>query len=180
MNKLITSFTLAFLFFSILASVFEGGGGTAATLLTNLASSSDTSIEVDSTQGFMSSGVIFCQGEKMLFADTTATEFTGLTRGYEDTAPKAHPPGAYVYNEDAGILNTALGFTPAAIAASNGFLSVALIPWNFFTITMPRLILWNFNFFQGDLVIIQIILQVVSIGFYMAFVINFLYILKPK
>ncbi len=156
----------------------EGGGGMAVTTLTSNITAVTNSIPVTSTQGFMSTGVIFIESEKIAYTTMNTTNFNTITRGYEDTTARPHPQydkyghNTEVYNEDAGIINGALGFNPAAIAASNGWFAIVLIPWDFFTITMPRLILWNFSFFQGDLIMVRYILMAISIAFYVMFAIQ--------
>lgn len=172
MNKLVASFVVAFMLLSIVCSIFDGGGGLVSTSLTASVTSADVNWAVDNTTTFLGTGILFCEDEKVLYASTNATHFIGLTRGYEETDAAAHYIGRVVYCEDAGIVNAALGFNAAAIAATSGYAAAVLIPWKFFTITMPRLVLWNFNIFTGDLVIVRYLLMGLSICFYIAFAIN--------
>lgn len=172
MNKLVSAFVVGFFLLSVVSSIFDGGG-TGTTMTANLVTADEAaSITVVSTDGFLTTGIIFIGNEKILHANTDATHFLGLTRGYENTPAKAHLAGSMVYTEDAGVVNAALGFNPAAVAVKYGFWSAVVIPWNFFTITMPKLMLWDFGFFTGDLLLFRYVLMIVSIGFYITFAIQ--------
>lgn len=172
MNKLVSSFTLAFILLSVMFAFLEGGGGMVATKLTLPMSISSTNMTVISTAGYMNNGVVFVESEKIGYSNKTATTLSGLLRGYEGTTARAHSTGKVVYNEPAGVINAAMGFNVAVLAASNGWLSMITIPFNFFTITLPRLVLWDFPIFYGDWIVIRYVLMALSIGFYIAFVIN--------
>jgi hypothetical protein len=63
-------------------------GGT--TLLDGSITDSDTTITVDSTDGFSTKGVILIENEFIWFTGKTATTFTGCTRGRNDTVAAAH------------------------------------------------------------------------------------------
>jgi len=62
---------------------------TEAVLRLNL-SSAATTVPVDSTASFPSSGTIQIENERIAYTEKTATSFTGCTRGYGGSSPAAH------------------------------------------------------------------------------------------
>lgn len=176
MNKLVTSFVVAFSLLCIFCAFLEGGGGIVVTTLTAPMTATEiASITVDNTTGFMSTGILFIENEKVSYTGIPdTTHFIGLGRHAEDTTAKPHKTGVTVYNEPAGVLNTALGFNTGVISASGSKLALIAIPWNFFSITLPKLLTWNFWIFQGDLIIARYVLMSVSIAFYVVFAIQLL------
>ena len=55
-----------------------------------------TTITVDSTSGFDSSGTIYINGEVITYTGTSSTTFTGATRGANGTTASAHDSGVQV------------------------------------------------------------------------------------
>lgn len=49
-----------------------------------------TTVAVNSTSGFPPAGALNIEGERLHYAGTTTTEFTGVTRGYEGSTAAAH------------------------------------------------------------------------------------------
>lgn len=70
------------------------------TTLTGAHSSSVTTITVASTTGFPSAGIIVVNNEAMLYTGTTATTFTGVTRGYLNTVATSHANADTVASRD--------------------------------------------------------------------------------
>lgn len=66
------------------------------TALGSALTSSATSMTVDSTTGFTSTGELSVGSEKITYTGLTATTFTGLTRGYNGTTAAAHAIAATV------------------------------------------------------------------------------------
>lgn len=167
MNKIIAGYTVLFFILSMLSSFIDGAVGAAsATDLTAGITATDNVLNVTDTEGFLSvGGVLMAGNEKMSYTGSTPLTFTGVNRGIEGTEATAHAIGDMVYAEDAGILNYALGFSVISTAVPGGIASVAMIPFNFLTITVPKLVLWDYSFFSGDFIIIRYILMAVSIGF---------------
>ncbi|MFA7121387.1 MAG: DUF2341 domain-containing protein, partial [Bacilli bacterium] len=60
------------------------------TILRLSLASDATTVPVNSTASFPSSGTVQIEGEKIAYTEKTATSFTGCTRGYAGTAPAAH------------------------------------------------------------------------------------------
>lgn len=126
----------------------------AVALAANVTEAEVASIEVASTEGFLSADYIIINEEKILYTATDATHFLNLTRGHDDTKAAAHTAGTMIYTADASAINSALGFSVAATSDSMGLWAVVTIPFFFLTRTLPHIVMMNFNFLTGNLAII--------------------------
>ena len=168
-----SAFTVAFVLLAILSAIMNGANAMAATELTLGVDDTIGTLEVTTTNGFLdTNGIVFVGNEKIEYTALTALTFTGCDRGIEDTEAEAHVAGVLVYNEDLGVINYALGFNFVRVANNAGWTALFDIPWKFVTLTAPKLLLWNFSFFTGELVLVRYVLMTVSIGFYIAFAIQ--------
>ena len=61
-----------------------------ATLLNGAINSSATTITVDSTTGFSSTGTLYIESEQITYTGTSSTTFTGCTRGANSTTAASH------------------------------------------------------------------------------------------
>ena len=154
MSKLITFFLFLFTGATMLSAIMEGGGGVLAIELETTIDADATTVEVASTTDFLSSDYIIIGNEKIRYTNTTATDFTGCTRGYDDTTATSHVAGTMVYSPEGSAVEGALGFNVAATTDSMGLWSVITIPFFFLTRTLPNIIQMNFSFLSGDLAII--------------------------
>ena len=143
----------------------HGGGGIVAAALASDVTATDTTISVASTTDYLSTDYILIEGEKIHYAGLTSTSFTGCTRGYDETTAVSHEAGALVYTADASAINNALGFNMAAQQDSVGWLSVLAIPFNFFVITVPRIIRMNLEFLVGPLAVVGWVWLCMAAGF---------------
>lgn len=171
MAKAIAFMLLLYFGMALCVGVLAGGGGYAATSLTEAVDEDDTTLKVISTDGFLDTdSVEFSNGEKVLYTGTTAPPFdvfiafTGCTRGYEDTTAIAHAVGTMIYTTSAGTVNNAMGFNIAATVDSMGLWSIITIPWNFATKTIPRLLMMPYQLFREDLVIIAVVLVIIQMA----------------
>ena len=73
-----------------MASVFKTTTNLGATQLNGAISASATTITVDDTSSFASSGQIGISGEVITYTGKTSTTFTGCTRGTNNTTAEAH------------------------------------------------------------------------------------------
>lgn len=73
---------------------------------------SDTTITVDSTTGFDSSGDIVIEDETIAYTGTTATTFTGCTRGSGDTTAVTHDDNSVVAQFTGGGVPNSVFRTP--------------------------------------------------------------------
>jgi len=162
--KLIMFFTFSFVGASILTGILAGGGGLATTLLNGDINDVVAVITVDSTDGFLAADVLTIGDEEIAYTGKTDTTFTGCTRGYNGTTACTHDDNVNTYTSNASVVNSALGFNVASTAATFGALSVVVIPFNFFTKTLPQLVSWNFSFLTGDLAFVAYFFFAISIG----------------
>jgi hypothetical protein len=164
MAKLIMFFAFSFVGASILTGILAGGGGLAVTQLNGALTDVAVVINVDSTDGYLANDYITIGDEIILYTGTTATSFTGCTRGVDGTTACAHDDEENVYTTYASVINSALGFNVASTAATYGAFSIIALPFNFFTKTLPHLIAWNFEFLRGDLAWVAYFFFAMSIG----------------
>jgi len=174
MNK-INFFTLLFLVAGIIASVADGTGSMATTRLNGNITDAAVAITVDSTEGFLAADFVVIGNEWIYHTGKTAISFTGCTRGYNDTVPSAHLNDAYVYCPETNVWNSALGFNITETGTTGGTIGLATIPLNFFRITLPRLVTWDFNFLKtGNMQYVRLVLQIISIAFVIMIVLQIL------
>jgi len=170
MAKAIASMLLLYFGMALCIGILAGGGGYAATSLTEAVDEDDVTLEVVSTNGFLDTDYVeFSDGEKVLYTGTTTPPldifaFTGCTRGYGDTTAIAHAAGAMVYTTSASTVNNAMGFNIAATVDSMGLWSIITVPWNFATKTVPRLLVMPYQLFTDDLMIFDVILVIIQMA----------------
>jgi len=164
MLKAVASWMVLFVIFTIINGIYENGGGLAATKLDGALSNNATTINVESTVGFLTADAIVIEEEKVTYTGKTATSFTGCTRGYQATDAMTHEDGRFAYTLSTNILNQSLGFNIMSTGATVGVVSVIGLTWNFMWEALPNLVIWDFAFLQGQMVILRVILMAVSIG----------------
>ena len=143
MTKTVTFFLIMLVGCSILGAIMQGGGGIVVTDLTSDITATDTTIAVTSTVDYLGADYVIIGEEKILYSGTTATSFTGCTRGYDGTDAEAHSTGALVYTADASSINNALGFNIAAVQDTMGLWGTITIPFRFLFQTLPRIARMN-------------------------------------
>ena len=144
-HKLLATFLLAFIGWSYLVAVMQGGGGVASAELSSNITAAATTIPGD-TSIFATTDIIAIGTEKILYTGKTDTTFTGCTRGYDGTTAATHEAGARIYTTEASVLNDALGFNLAVSIESGGYWGVVMLPLRFFINTLPHLVILNVNF----------------------------------
>lgn len=158
-HRLLITALIIFIGTSFLAAVMQGGGGIVYTQLTADIDEDDTVWNVVSTELFNTQAdVIRCGNEKALYSSKNATAFTIYERGYDGTTPEALEAGRHVYTTEAGILNDAFGYNMGVSIETAGAWGLVMLPINFFTNTLPHLVVLNANLFKegGALSIIAI------------------------
>lgn len=148
MHKLLVTFLFVFIGCSILAAIMQGGGGIVSTTLTANITAEDMTIPVESTALFNNQDILRIGNEKVLYSSTTDTAFNVHTRGYGETTAEPYEAGRRVYSTEAGALNDAFGFNLGVTIETGGALALIQLPLNFFTKTMPHLIVLNANLFS--------------------------------
>ena len=116
--------------------------GSASTTLNGAITNSATTLIVNSTTEFPSAGTLIIDAENMTYTGSTATTFTGVTRGANATTALAHLDNAII-SMTAAALNltgysaaaqlrkthtssTATAFTSTITAATDGVIELAL------------------------------------------------------
>jgi hypothetical protein len=90
--------------------------------LTAALTTSTTTVTVNSTTGFPSSGRITIDAEQINYTGTTATTFTGCTRAQGGTTAAAHTSGNAVYPATTASAAVAAGDTTITVGSTTGFL----------------------------------------------------------
>ena len=165
MSKLISFFLVMLLGTSILGGIMKGGGGIVAAPLASDMTATDTTITMADTRDYLTADYVIIEGERITYSGKTATTLTGCTRGCNDTTASSHETGALVYTADASGINNAVGFNLGAQQDSIGWVAVLAIPFNFFVITVPRIIRMNLEFLTGPLAIIGWVWICMAAGF---------------
>jgi len=158
-HRLLLTALIIFIGTSILAAIVQGGGGIVYTQLTADVDEDDMVWYVSDTSLFNSQAdVVRCGNEKAMYSSKNATAFIIYERGYDGTAAQALEAGRHVYSTEAGILNDAFGYNLGVSIETSGAWGIVLVPINFFTNTLPHLIVLNANLFKegGALSIIAI------------------------
>lgn len=167
MNKLLIFFMAGYLLVGTMVSWSEGGGGSTVTYLTAAIDDNDTTINVASTEGFFKYDYVVIGDEYIKYKDKTSTSFTGCERGYSGTTADAHSINSKVLSSQAEVLSGALGFNIAATGSTAGEISLPTFATKFFTVTLGRLVTWDFAIFKGNVFMeyVRVFLQILSIGF---------------
>lgn len=158
---------------SIMSAIMEGGGGLVATRLTTAHTEIVTTLTVANTDGFLKFGVVQMGNERVRYTNTTATTFTGCTRGYDNTDAVAHVAGRKVYSPESSALNSAVGFNVASTGATIGALDIPILIGQFFFTTVPRLISWDYAWLkEGNLQYLRYMFIAMSAGFMIYIALN--------
>lgn len=147
-HRLLVTFLIVFVGCSILAAIMHGGGGIVSTTLAADISENSTYVPATSTSLFANKDIITIGNERMLYTSKNSTGFNIYTRGYGDTTAEAHTAGRRIYTSEAGVLNDALGFNIAVEVETGGYWGIITMPINFFTRTLPHLVMLNVSFLQ--------------------------------
>jgi hypothetical protein len=170
MNKLLAGFSFAFIALTIISFMVEGQGGLAATRLTTDLSKTATTAIVASTNGFLAADLIRISDEYILYTGKTSTTFTGLIRGDNNTTAGGYTSGTRVYNRSTSVVNQMLGFNVSEAMSTVGPVDTVKLLKNFFFESLPKIIMWNYSFLEGELYTIPLayfkyMLYPLSIGF---------------
>ncbi|MBU1067419.1 hypothetical protein KKE60_06500 [Patescibacteria group bacterium] len=159
--------TLLFLACTMLSSFMEGAGGLVSTRVRGGVNSTATIIPADNITGFLSSDVIVIGDEEIAYGDveTTPMQFIDCERGYNGTEANTHIDGTKIYSSELSPINSALGFNVASTATTAGAFALVMIPYKFFTKSVPKMIMFDYSFFTGQLAYLQIFFQALGVGF---------------
>jgi len=161
---------LAFMFLivSIAGNVMAGEVDFARTRLTADITAADTTITVASTNGFPDTGIIVIRDERIGYASTSNTTFTGnpaqpLLRGTQNTDAVAHSTGERVSTVPGAMMNTAASYHIAVLADAAGLQAFLAMPVAFFQLIGSFFFL-PLGFLGTDLEILTVLWAVIGIG----------------
>lgn len=142
------------------------------TVLTVAIDEDDAVITVSSTNGFPDTGFITILDERIGYADTTATTFTGslaqpIVRGASDTDAVAHVVGENVRTIESSMLNQSMGYKLAVLTDASGLLAFVTIPFAFISLLASFFVL-PLSFMGTDLEILTYLWGILSIGIIVA------------
>jgi hypothetical protein len=140
----------------------------ASTHLTADITSASATINVVSTEGFRSPGILVIGSERIAYYKTSATTFIGtgfrpLVRGSSGTTATAHLSGATVRMPESALINDSLDYNIALISDSAGLMSFVTVPMAVWNIITDFLFL-PLTFLGTDLVIITVIWGLIALG----------------
>lgn len=166
-----------FVFGNMASAMVEGSTGLGATRLDGAIDDATGTITVDSTTDFLSAAtsglnILFIDGEQMIYGGISATQFTSVSRGENETKAKSHSDNATVYSAVPGRLNQLLAFQVAESDSSIGtFRTVVQLTGAIFT-ALPALISWDYSWMTGNYSFIRYMGYVLSatliLGFFLA------------
>ena len=146
-HRLVLTAFAGFLLVTVLGAIMQGGGGiVSAVLAQNITSNSTYIPATPDTTLFADKDIITIENESILYLSKNSTGFIVYTRGYSDTTPTAHAAGRRIYSQEAGVINNALGFNIAVEAETGGTIGLIMLPINFFTKTLPHMVMLNVGF----------------------------------
>ena len=178
MGKLLTFFAFVFAVATILSAVMEQEVAFATSSLEVAIDEDAATVEVVSTNDFLDSGYFWIESERLQYtAKNDATDvFTGVTRGIVDANEEggtatAHIVGTKAINEKANVLNTMLGYNRMATRTEIGIIEYPMFLWTILTVTVPKMITWDYSYLEGDLVLLKYtLLYAISAGFLISFI----------
>jgi len=153
----------------------EGTQGICVTKLSASVNATAITIPVDSTEGFpgatypVSQRYIVIKNECVSYVSTNATAFIDCERGRDNPrtgkqrVASAHSGNTTVMNVSSSAMNNLLAIFQAESSATFGTFA-ALIFSTAFWGALWQMLMWDYSFFTGQLIIIRIILMVVLSG----------------
>lgn len=173
--KAFAFFAFVFAVGTILCGIMEGTGGISVTGLSADVNDAAVIIDVNDTAGFPTAAYPESQrhiviGKEVIgYTATTATSFTGCTRGdthprtLESTDAAAHEEDVRVMNASASAINNLMGELEASSTSVFGTLTTLVFSTAFWG-ALWQALMWDYSFFTGQLAIVRIVLVVTLSG----------------
>ena len=167
MTSQMVFFGFLFTFGTILAFMMAGETAIVTSALSAAIDSDDTTITVDTTTGFLSRGNVVIGNEIIPYTGTTATTFTGVTRGGQDSEAASHPTGQRVYSEASGFINQVVGFNVLQTLADDGFFiggfkALVQLPRVLINV-ITKFAMWDFEYLDGHAAWVEIHIPVSAV-----------------
>lgn len=173
MGKGIMFMLFMWLMVCLAGSVMAGDLASAVTVLTSPLGTGDSTVYVQSTNGFSDSGTIVIGTETIAYSRKTATTFYGdplikpLLRGVQGTEEQAHATGSRVYTAPMALLNNVVAYNIIYMSNPEGVLAVVGVPIAFFQ-TLGGFFFLPLSFLGTDLQILSILWMVIAFGMIIA------------
>lgn len=178
-----------FLIISTAAGVSAGYNTYSACELYQAVTATDTTIYVTDTTGLSEPGVIVIEDELISYSVVTSAtvnslgvvtspgEIKGsfgqpLTRGSGGTTAAAHPMSAVVRSQEAGMINSALGYTIAQLSDSSGIMMFISLPLAFFRL-LGQFLTAPLTWLGSDLAFLTYLWGILGIAFLLVLTIQF-------
>ena len=159
-------------------NVMAGGISVSTTTLAAAVTAAETdTITVTSTTGFVETGVLVIESERMTYPDTTATTFKSnlaqpIIRGFDGTSAVAHPAGTLVRTVESSMMNSVVGYNIAVMADASGLwaaptiaLALLRLMGSFFTLPL--------GFLGTDLAMLTYIWWILAAGMLLSLAMSF-------
>jgi len=173
--KAFAFFAFCFVCCTMLCGFMEGTAGINATTLSEDITADAITIPVESTEGFATASYpasqryIVINSEAISYTATTDDSFTGCVRGLENPRTEkqldaaVHSANALVMNTSTTAMNSLLAIFTASSSATFGTF-IALVFSSAFWTSLWQMLLWDYSFFTGQLIILRVVLMVVLSG----------------
>ena len=186
MNGALAFLSFVFIVSQIIASVIQGGGFASGLLASDITDNSTTMQVADTTNSVWldaSASVpayLLIKGTDQEVVGYTGKSYnsvtkiltvTGLDRGAEDpqTGERydavAHPEGSKVMTTNVGAIDSFVGYSVGSAQGVTGSIKVVVASGIAILKNLPRMLLWDYPWLQGQATIIRFPLFALSAGF---------------
>lgn len=187
MHGAMTFFVFVFIICQIVVIAISGGG-MAVTRLSNDIDLDDTTLQVASTANFLNASgavpaylVVLNGGKEVVsYTGKTDTTFTGVTRAVADPQTgeqyeaTSHVAGAKVMTTNVGAIDSFMGYNVGGAQGVIGTVKVVVASGIAILKNLPRMLAWDYPWFQGQAAILRFPLFALSAGFVWAIAMVFL------
>jgi len=164
------------------------GGGMAVTALTSSVDEDDATFPVSSTTGLLGASVLHpaylivvgSTREVVSYAGLTSTTITGITRGVADPQTgeqyeaSEHAVGSKVMTTNVGALDSFVGYNVGSAQGTGGSISVIVASGLAVLRNFPRMLVWDYPWFNNQTAILRLLLLCLSAGFIWSLFMTFL------
>jgi len=187
MHGAMAFFTFVFIMCQIIVIAISGGG-MAATSLDAAIDEDDVILSVKSTANFLSATpgvpaylILSGSGSEIVsYTGSTDTTFTGVVRGEVDPQTGeqyesiSHGIGAKVMTTNVGAIDSFMGYNVGSAQGVVGTIKVVVASGVAILRNVPRMLAWDYPWFQGQAAILRYPLFALSAGFVWALAMVFL------
>lgn len=168
MGKGVMFMMFVWLIVCLAGSVLSGQVDFVRTSLTAAINTTDVTINVRSTEGFPSTGILVIGDEHIAYSEKTATTFIGtiarpLVRGAEGTTAATHAINTQATTVAGGMMNASAAYNIAVIADSSGLQAFVSTPIAFFAL-LGGFFFLPITFLGTDLQILTFFWAVIGVG----------------